>query len=88
MVSISNNIAEGFSRTSQKDFSRFLEIALGSNNEIKSMIYLSIQLEFINENEAKMMFEKCNETARIIRGLQKSVLHKPLSNIIPKGNLK
>lgn len=40
------------------------------------MIYLSIQLDFINENEAKMIIEKYNETDRIISGLQKSVLHK------------
>jgi len=38
-VSISNNIAEGFDRSSDADFSRFLFIALGSCSEAKSMLY-------------------------------------------------
>ncbi len=37
VVSISNNIAEGFDRSSDADFSRFLYIAIGSASETKSM---------------------------------------------------
>ncbi|NNC46603.1 MAG: four helix bundle protein, partial [Winogradskyella sp.] len=38
-VSISNNIAEGFDRNSNADFSRFLYFALASNSEVRSMLY-------------------------------------------------
>jgi len=40
-VSISNNIAEGFDRSSDADFGRFLYIALASCSEVKSMLYLA-----------------------------------------------
>jgi four helix bundle protein len=37
-VSISSNIAEGSSRTSQKDYNRFLEISLGSSFELETQL--------------------------------------------------
>jgi four helix bundle protein len=42
-VSISNNIAEGFDRSSDAEFVRFLYISLGSCSEVKSMLYLSVK---------------------------------------------
>lgn len=50
-VSISNNIAEGFDRSSDADFSRFLYIAIGSASEVKSMLYLAGRLTFINDEK-------------------------------------
>ncbi|MFH1050798.1 MAG: four helix bundle protein [bacterium] len=41
VVSISNNIAEGFERNSDNDFVRFLFISKSSCSEVKSMLYLS-----------------------------------------------
>ena len=46
-VSISNNIAEGFDRISDKEFVRFLYISLGSCSEVKSMLYLSNRLNYL-----------------------------------------
>ena len=40
-VSVMNNIAEGFDRRSDQDFTRFLNMAKGSNGELRSMLYLS-----------------------------------------------
>lgn len=38
-ISISNNIAEGFERKSNKELRQFLYIAKGSSGELRSMLY-------------------------------------------------
>lgn len=68
-VSISNNIAEGFDRISDKEFRRYLFIAKGSCSEVKSMLYLSQKLKMIDNKTTDSLIEKCNEISKIIRGL-------------------
>ncbi|MCV9926142.1 four helix bundle protein [Flavobacterium sp. LS1R49] len=48
-VSIPSNIAEGSSRNSNKDFARFLEIAIGSAYEVETQLLISSDLGFITE---------------------------------------
>lgn len=72
-VSISNNIAEGFDRMSNKEFIRFLYIAQGSCSEVKSMLYLAKRLEYIDEQTTIRLIEKSSEIGKIINGLIKSL---------------
>lgn len=46
-VSIPSNIAEGSSRKSDKDFARFLEIAIGSAYEIETQLLIASDLKFL-----------------------------------------
>jgi len=72
-VSISNNIAEGFERNSNADFSRFLYFALASNSEVRSMLYLSSRLNFISKEEVNDLIERTNEISKMLNGLIKSI---------------
>ncbi|WP_420574111.1 four helix bundle protein [Kordia sp.] len=57
-VSIPSNIAEGTSRNSNKDFIRFLRIALGSAYEIETQLLIAHDLKFISkENLQKLTIE-------------------------------
>ena len=68
-VSASNNIAEGFDRSSDADFSRFLYISIGSVSETKSMCYLAYRLNYINTEQKEQFIMRSNEVSKIIRGL-------------------
>lgn len=50
-ISISSNIAEGCSRSSEKDFKRFVEISLGSAFEVKTQLIISSKLEFLEDGK-------------------------------------
>ena len=43
-VSIPSNIAEGCGKSSNKDFKRYLEIALGSSYELKTQLILAFEV--------------------------------------------
>ena len=56
-VSIPSNIAEGSSRNTNKDFSRFLQITLGSAYEIETQLLIAFDLKFINESELNKLLD-------------------------------
>src|SRR5947199_31477 len=55
-VSISSNIAEGTSRTSQTDFPRFIEIATGSVFEVVSQAFIGGRQGFLNEENFRVFY--------------------------------
>jgi len=54
-VSVMNNIAEGFERRTDQDFARFLDIAKGSNGEVRSMLYLAEDRDYLSFETADAM---------------------------------
>src|SRR5258706_12942485 len=50
-VSMFANVAEGAGRKGKDDFARFINIAIGSANEVLSYIYLSKELKIISDKD-------------------------------------
>lgn len=65
-VSIPSNIAEGSSRNSNKDFARFLEIAIGSAYEIETQLLIALDLKFIKTDELDELLIELNEIIKMI----------------------
>jgi four helix bundle protein len=72
-VSISNNIAEGFDRFSNRDFSRFLYFSLASTSELRSMTYLAERVRYIDVSKRDELILQTTEISKIINGLIKSL---------------
>ncbi|PZR19637.1 MAG: diversity-generating retroelement protein bAvd family protein [Flavobacterium psychrophilum] len=64
-VSIAANIAEGCSRSSNKDFSRFLEIAIGSAYEVETHLLISSDLNFLNQEDADILIAKLDRIVKM-----------------------
>ncbi|MDB5281489.1 MAG: ribosomal protein [Bacteroidota bacterium] len=73
VVSVPSNIAEGSGRGSSKEFSRFLDIAIGSSFEMETQMILSFDLNYITEEELASVTEKTSEVQKLIYGFQKTL---------------
>lgn len=72
-LSISNNIAEGFERKSNKEYIYFLYVSKGSCGEVRSMIHLGRQMGLFNNVFAVKLIEECQEISYMLNGMIKSI---------------
>ena len=68
-VSIPSNIAEGCSRSSQIDFKRFLEMALGSSFELETQLILIEELSMFTDEDIKVILTQLNKEQKMINSL-------------------
>jgi len=68
-VSIMNNIAEGFEQKSDKEFSRFFDVAKGSCGEIRSMYYSAEDLKYVSVKIADKRRNQAKHISGEISGL-------------------
>ncbi len=57
-VSVPSNIAEGASRESEKEFSRYLEIAMGSCFEVETQFVIASNLNYIENSSLIKVLEE------------------------------
>ncbi len=74
--SIPTNIAEGSARGSDKDFARFIRIALGSASETEYLLLLSADLDYINSSD----FEELKTEIESIKKMLTALLKKLSAN--------
>jgi len=65
-VSIPSNIAEGFSRHSNKEFIQFLFISKGSAAEVQSQLYTALDQDYISQGEFDKIYGQIEVAARQI----------------------
>jgi len=75
-LSVPSNIAEGHERNSKADFQRFLTIALGSNAEFQTQLYIARKLNLIDQTTFQNLINESKEISAMIRGLWKSIARK------------
>lgn len=71
VVSVTSNIAEGFSRQSYKEKLQFYSMALGSITELQNQLLISRDVNFITDTEFKKIDEQSIIVHKLLNGLIK-----------------
>jgi four helix bundle protein len=72
-VSVMSNIAEGFERGSRGEFSHLLNVARASCAEVRSDLYVALDVGYLKEPSFGLHMAQAEEVARIVGGLRASV---------------
>lgn len=77
-VSVPSNIAEGMERSSHKDRIRFLEYARGSAGELRTQIYIGIEINYVEKPVGFQWITEAKEISSMIMGLKKTIEQKSM----------
>lgn len=72
-LSITSNIAEGFSRYHYNDKIRFYHNARGSVSEVKNCLILAKDIEYATKEECDILLGESERVLKIINGLIRSI---------------
>ena len=65
-VSMMSNIAEGFSRRSNREFAQFLFMAKASAAEAQSQMYVALDQGYLNQDKFRLLYDQTDRFARQI----------------------
>jgi four helix bundle protein len=80
-VSVMSNIAEGFERGSQKEFSRFLRMAKGSSGEVRSQLYVALELGYLELADFDAVKAKAENLSKALSGFIAYLASRPSSKV-------
>lgn len=72
VVSITSNIAEGFSRNSYKEKIQFYSMALGSVTEVQNQLLIARDISYITQDKFKKLAEQTIVVNKLLNGIIKS----------------
>jgi len=72
-LSIPSNIAEGYERESNKEIANFLNYAKGSAGELRTQIYIGMEIGYITREQGKPWLQEAEAISRMLHALIKSV---------------
>jgi len=70
-VSIPSNIAEGYDRSTNKEYVNFLNIAKGSCAELRTQLYIAKEINILNKNVANDFIEQTKKISAMLYNLIK-----------------
>jgi four helix bundle protein len=68
-LSTSSNIAEGRTKRSEREFVRFLDIALGSAGELQYQLRAAVDCDALPPDVANDLSDRAEEVAKMLQGL-------------------
>jgi len=69
VLSISNNIAEGCGRFTQNDLVHFLQMSLGSTNEVENCFLVCRELEYLSDTSFELLNNQNTEIRKMLIAL-------------------
>ena len=69
-VSVSLNIAEGEGRNSDPDLSRFIQISIGSLNEVVTILYISLEQKYIDKTEFDLFYKRSEDISKMFHAFR------------------
>lgn len=75
-LSVPSNIAEGIERDSGKECLQFLSYAKGSCGELRTQIYIGMDVGYINQETGKAWIKETREISAMLTGLMKTIRNK------------
>jgi four helix bundle protein len=73
VLSIPSNIAEGSDRDSDPEFRRFVSIAKASAAELRTQLYIAVELEIVSRDKALDFIQQTKELSRMLQGLRDAI---------------
>lgn len=68
-LSSMSNIAEGFSRRSNKEFIQFLFISKSSATEVQSEAYVALDQKYIDQEAFEQIYDQAEKVSKLTSGL-------------------
>ncbi len=77
-ISVQSNIAEGFERGGNREFSNFLSMAIGSAGELESQLFTALDQGYISEDRFEQLRAQARKTRKLCAALMNYLIRSDM----------